>query len=109
MTEQAELEIKIDESDLDEDRFISIWNIANATMEGDAVQARSLASKFIGFLCKHRFAYVVVSPTDAKYLDEWFERDNKLLYDWKPESDKVDVITQHAYVAYDAFFAAAAR
>lgn len=103
MPEQTELEIKIDESDLDEDRFISIWNIASATMDGDSVMARSLASKFVGFLCKHRFAYVVVSPTDAKYLDEWYERDNKLLYDWKPESDKVDVITQHAHVAYDAF------
>lgn len=103
MTDQAELSIKIDETDLDEARFISIWNIANATMEGDSVQARLLASKLIGFLCKYRFEYVAVSPTDAKYLDEWFERDNKLLHDWTPESDKVDVITQHAHVSYDAF------
>jgi hypothetical protein len=102
-TEQAEFNIKIDESDLDEDRFISIWNIASTTMDGEADQARMLASKFIGFLCKHRFAYVVVSPTDATYLDEWYERDNKLLNDWSAESDKVDVITQHAHVSYDAF------
>ena len=102
-TEQAELTIKIDDNDLDEERFISIWNIAQATMDGDAVQARALASKWIGFLCKHRFAHVVVTPTDAKYLDDWYERDNALLHDWKPESDKVDVITQHASVPYEPF------
>ena len=102
-TEQADFHIKIDDSDLDEDRFISIWNVASATMDGDPIQTRFLASKLIGFLCKQRFGYVVVTPTDAKYLDEWYERDNSLINDWSPESDKVDVITQHAHVAYDAF------
>ncbi len=102
-TEQADYTIKIDEKDLDKERFISIWNVANATMDGDTVQARLLASKWIGFLCKHRFEYIVVSPTDAKYLDEWYERDNSLLNDWKPESEKVDVIAQHACVPYEPF------
>ena len=102
-TEQAGCTIKIDENDLDEDRFISIWNVALATMDGDAVQARVLASKWIGFLCKHRFEHVVVSPTDAKYLDDWYERDNSLLNDWKAESDKVEVLTQHACVQYESF------
>ena len=103
-TEQAdELEIKIDTNDLDSEQFISIWNVANATMEGDTTKARLLASKFLGFLCKQRFGYVSVSPGDAKYLDEWYERDNALLNDWKADSDKVDVIAQHAHVPHDLF------
>lgn len=103
-TEQAdELEIKIDTNDLDEEQFISIWNVASATMDGDAPKARLLASKFLGFLCKQKFAFVVISPSDAKYLDEWYERDNSLLNDWKPESDKVDVVAQHALVPHDVF------
>lgn len=101
--EQEELEIKIDTNDLDDEQFISIWNVAAATMNGDAPQARLLASKFLGFLCKERFAYVIVSPSDAKYLDEWYERDNSLLNDWKPESDKVDVVAQHALVPHQVF------
>ena len=102
-TEQAEFSIKVEDSNLDENGFASIWNIASATMDGDSVQARALASRFIGFLCKHRCDFLIVSPSDAKYLDEWYERDNALLNDWKPESDKVDVITQHAHVPYDFF------
>lgn len=102
-TEQAEFTVKIDEKHLDADRFISIWDIANTTMDGDTTQARLLASKWLGFLCKHRYEHVVVSATDAKYLDEWYERDNKLLNDWKPESDKVDVVAQHACVPYESF------
>ena len=100
-TDLANLELKVDPSDFDEDQFVSIWNLASSTMEGDSVQARVLASRILGFLCKHRCGLLTVSPTDAKYLDEWFERDNTLLYDWKPESDKVDVLTQHAHVPFD--------
>lgn len=102
-TEQEELNVRVDEGNLDESGFSSIWNIASATMEGDAAATRELASKFIGFLCKHRCGYVIVTPSDAKYLDEWYERENALLNDWKPESDKVDVITQHAHVPFDLF------
>lgn len=102
-TEQADFDIKVDDSHLDENGFVSIWNVATATVEGDSTLARMMASKFIGFLCKHRCDFVIVSPSDAKYLDEWYERDNALLNDWKPESDKVDVITQHANVPYKAF------
>lgn len=102
-TEQAELSIKVAPEDLDENEFASLWNIANATMDGEPMQARMLASKFIGFLCKQRCDFVIVSPSDAKYLDEWYERDNTLLNDWSAESDKVDVITQHAYVHYQSF------
>ena len=102
-TEQAEFSIKVDEKHLDEDGFASIWNIAHSTMEGDAAQTRMLAGKFIGFLCKHRSDLVIVSAVDGNYLDEWYERDNALLNDWKPESDKVDVITQHAFVPFSFF------
>lgn len=103
VTEPADFTLKVDDSNLDENGFASIWNVAMATVEGDSTMARTMASKMIGFLCKHRCDFVIVSPSDAKYLDEWYERDNSLLNDWKPESDKVDVITQHAHVPYKAF------
>ena len=99
----TKLEITVEPSDVDEHQFSSVWNIASATMGGDATQARFLASKFLGFMCKHRFNFVIASPTDAKYLDEWFERDTSLLYNWKPESESVDVVAQHAYVPFDTF------
>ena len=95
------LEFTAEPADVDEDQFVSLWNLASSTMGGDATQARFLASKILGFLCKHRCALLTVSATDAKYLDEWFERDNALLYDWKPESDKVDVLSQHVHVPLD--------
>jgi len=97
------LQIMVEPSTVDEDQFVSIWNSASASMNGDTTNARMLASKFLGFLCKQRCDFVVASPTDAKYLDDWYERDNSLLNDWKPESDKVDVLAQHAQVPFDAF------
>ena len=96
-----ELEITVEPTDVDEDQFVSIWNVAASTMGRDAIQSRMLASKLLGFLCKHRCGFLVATPSDAKYLDEWFERDNSLLYDWSPESDKVDVVAQHAQVPFD--------
>jgi hypothetical protein len=84
--------------DLDSDGFISLWNLASASVGRDPKQARHLASKLLGFLCNKRCSFVVTSTTDADYLDEWFERDNRLLYDWSPESERVDVMAQHAYV-----------
>ena len=45
----AELEITVEEGDLDEDQFASVWNIASSTMKGDQEQTRLLASKLIGF------------------------------------------------------------
>ena len=99
----ANLDITSRPADADENQFVSIWNVAASTTGGDATQTRCLASKFLGFLCKHRCGFLSVSPTDAKYLDDWFERDNSLLYDWKPESDKVDVLAQHVHVPFDLF------
>jgi hypothetical protein len=99
----ANLEFTAEPHDVDEDQFVSIWNVAASTMDGDVAQARALASRFLGFLCKHRCPLLAVSPSDAKYLDEWFERNNSLLYDWKPESEKVDVVTQHVHVPFDLF------
>ena len=99
----TEIEFTVKPADLDEDQFVSLWNIAAATMGDDAANTRMLASKLLGFLCKHRCGLLATSPTDAKYLDEWFERDNSLLYDWKPESDKVDVVAQHVQVPFDLF------
>jgi hypothetical protein len=97
------LEIRVEPADVDEDRFVSIWNVASATTDKDANLARHLASKFLGFLCKHRCDFVIASPTDAKYLDDWYERDNSLLNDWSPESDRVDVVAQHLHVPFEPF------
>ena len=99
----AKLEVKVEPSDCDADGFISVWNIASTTMGGDYEQTRMLASRFLGFLCKHACPFVIVSQTDATYLDEWFERDKSLLYDWKAESEKVDVLAQHAHVPFESF------
>ena len=63
---------------------------------------RALAAKLLGFLCQKGCDFVVVSTTDAEYLDAWFERDSKLLYDWQPDSEKVDVLSQHAEVPFEA-------
>lgn len=93
-------ELKVNEADLDEDKFVSIWNVASATMDGDQEQTRLLAGKLLGFLCKQRCEFVLTSPTDAKYLDEQFESDTGLLYNWKPESEKVDILAQHALVPF---------
>ncbi|MCA9215643.1 MAG: hypothetical protein KDB27_21405 [Planctomycetales bacterium] len=101
-TELTDVEIKISADDTDKDGFVSIWNVASASMDGDTTMARVLASKIIGFLCKHRCNFVLVSQNDATYLDDWFERDKSILYDWNPDSEKVDVITQHAHVPAEA-------
>ena len=96
----TQLEIKADADSIDAEGFVSLWNVASATMGRDSNRARLLASRLLGFLCKHRCSFVMISSTDAKYLDEWFERDASLLYDWSPESEKVDVLTQHAEVPF---------
>lgn len=94
----TQLEITASPDSVDADGFVSLWNVASATMGKDSARARLLASRLLGFLCKHRCSFVMLSSTDAKYLDEWFERDASLLYDWSPESEKVDVLAQHAEV-----------
>ena len=97
------IDIKSTPSDLDEDGFISIWNIAAASSDGDLELTRALAAQFLCFLCKRDCDFVVTSTTNAEYLDAWFERDNKLLYDWNLDSEKVDVLAQHAEVPYEPF------
>jgi len=94
--------ITVNPDDLDENGFVSLWNIASASSGQDVVQARYLASKLLSFLCSTRCPFVTVSPTDVEYLDDWFEREEQLMCDWSPKSDKVDVIAQHACVPADA-------
>lgn len=96
-------EFRVADGDLDPNGFVSIWNIAAASSDGSVEATRSLAAKLLCFLCQKGCDFVVVSTTDAEYLDSWFERDNKLLFDWKPESEKVDVLSQHAEVPFEAF------
>ncbi len=83
---------------VDDDGYVSIWNFVAACADDDSSLARNLAGKILCFLCKHDCDFVVTSSTDARYLDDWFERDQALLYDWSPTSDRVDVLAQHAQV-----------
>ncbi len=99
----ANIAIVVDPESLDGDGFVSLWNVASATMNADLPRTRALASRFLGFLCKHQCSFVVTSSSDAKYLDERFERDNKLLYNWAIDSECVDVVSQHAYVPAEGF------
>lgn len=85
-------------TELDEDGYTTIWNFAAATCDDDLDMTRALSAQLLGFLCKKNCDFVVVSTTDAEYLDEWFEKDTKLLYDWNLGSEKVDVVAQHASV-----------
>jgi len=97
------LEISIRLDSIDADGFVSLWNAASDTMGADLLRTRALASRFLGFLCKHQCDFVVASSSDAKYLDERFERDNSLLYNWTVDSENVDVVTQHACVPAESF------
>ncbi|XZE54105.1 hypothetical protein SH139x_000053 [Planctomycetaceae bacterium SH139] len=97
----APVEITFLPSDVDEDGFISIWNVAATSCGNDTVAARQLAASLLCFLCKKKCDFVVTSSSNAEYLTDWFERDNKLLYDWKPESEFVDIVAQHAEVPAD--------
>lgn len=97
------VEIKVPAEDLDEDGFISVWNIASASCAGDLALTRSLAAQLMSFLCKKGCDFVVTSTTNAEYLDSQFEKDNKVLYAWKADSEMVDLISQHAEVPYKAF------
>ena len=96
------IELTVSKEDQDEDGFVSIWNVAAATMSGDQTLTRALASAIMGFLCKKECDFVVVSASGAEYLDGWFEKDNKILFQWKPEHETVDVISQHAEVPFNA-------
>lgn len=98
-----EVQIKASPEDLDEDGFVSVWNIASTSCEGDLTLTRALASSLLGFLCKKDCDFVVTSTTNAEYLDAQFEKDNKVLYAWKADSEMVDLVAQHAEVPYQAF------
>lgn len=94
----SNIAIIVDPETIDNDGFVSLWSVASATMNADLHRTRALASRFLGFLCKHSCDFVVASSSDAKYLDERFERENALLYNWSIDSENVDVVSQHAYV-----------
>jgi hypothetical protein len=84
--------------EVDDDGFATVWSIASASCEGDVEQTRALAAKLLLFLCKKKCDFIVTSSSNAEYLANWFEREKKLMYDWKPESEFVDVVSQHAEV-----------
>ncbi len=101
VVEEEPIELAVDEDDLDEHGFASVWRIAATTMGGESNMAgtREMAGRLLGFLCKKEYEYVVASSTDLEYLDGWFERDKAILYNWKgDDSGTTDAITQAAYV-----------
>lgn len=97
--------ITIAPDDLDSDGFVSIWNVASASRNGDPQAVRELASRLLLFLCKKQCDFVVTSSANAEYLDNWFEREKAVLYNWKPDSEFVDVVAQHAEVPGNALLA----
>jgi len=99
--ESAIGEIIVNPGDLDDDGFTSLWNIASASSGRETRQTRHLACKLLSFLCIKRCGFVVVSPTDAEYLDDWLEREEQLMCNWSPDNDRVDLIAQHACVPAD--------
>ncbi|WP_153557358.1 hypothetical protein [Roseimaritima sediminicola] len=101
-SDQAPQPITIPADELDADGFVSLWNVASASRDGDTPAVRELASKLLLFLCKKQCDFVVTSTANAEYLDNWFERDKNLLYNWKPDSEFVDVVAQHAEVPGNA-------
>ncbi|QDS93278.1 hypothetical protein FF011L_20400 [Roseimaritima multifibrata] len=99
------LRVSITSDDVEEDGFMTIWNIASASCDSDTARTRQLASKLLLFLCKKKCDFIVTSTANAEYLDNWFERDTAVLYNWKPDSEFVDVVAQHAEVPAKAFLA----
>lgn len=93
-----EIVLSVNKDDLDEHGFTSVWNVASSTCGGDLERTRDMAGRILGFLCKKDYEHVLVSGTDAEYLDSWFERDKAILYNWKADSETTDAITQHAQV-----------
>lgn len=94
--------VRVNQDDLDSSGFASIWNIASASRDGNVEETRAFAASLLCFLCQKECDFVVISTTDAEYLDAWFERDSTLLYNWKPDSERVDVLSQHAEVPFEA-------
>ena len=94
----TDIELVANKDDIDEAGFVSIWNVASASTDGDTARTKALASAILGFLCKKDADFVVCSQSGLEYLDGWFEKDTKILYAWKPENETLDVITQHAEV-----------
>ncbi|TWU03357.1 hypothetical protein [Neorhodopirellula pilleata] len=94
----ADIVLQYSKEDVDEHGFTSVWNIAAATCDNDTNRTRDMAGRILGFLCKKEYEHIVISSTDATYLDEWFEREKAILYNWKADSETTDAITQHAMV-----------
>jgi len=95
---EEKIVLKFNPEDCDEHGYTSVWNVASATFDGDLEKTRDMAGRILGFLCKKDYEHVVISSTDAQYLDEWFERDKAIIYNWKADSETTDAITQHAHV-----------
>ena len=93
-----EVVLSYNKDDVDEHGFTSVWNCAASTCDNDTERTRDMAGRMLGFLCKKEYEHVVVSSTDAQYLDEWFEREKAILYNWKADAETTDAITQHAMV-----------
>lgn len=92
---------KVADDHIDEEGFATVWNICADTVGTDLTQVRDVAGRVLGFLCKHNAEFVVATSNNVEYLDEKFEQDKKVLYDWKKESEMVDLFAQHVEVHFE--------
>ena len=93
--------LSIDSQKVDADGFIRLWDLAACTPTGDKrsdSETRVLAGKLLGFLCKLRYENVLVTQHAATYLQDRFERNEQVLYNWSPETDNIDLVAQHIEV-----------
>ena len=95
---------------LDDNQLITIWDIARCSLPESAVPPgalpsemrvhdlwRMLSARMLGTLCKFRYAFAIVTESDAGYLDEAVERDAKTL-DWTEKNEKVDLVASYLRV-----------
>lgn len=93
--------VGVDAEKLDADGFIRLWDLAACRPTGERrsdAETRELAARLLGFLCKLRYENVLVTQHAANYLQDRFERNDSVLYDWSTSNDNVDLICQHIEV-----------
>jgi hypothetical protein len=97
---QADL-VGVDSQKVDADGFIKLWDLAACKGDGEKRsddETRELAGKLLGFLCKLRYENVLVTQHAANYLQDRFERNEGVLFNWSPDTDNIDLIAQHIEV-----------
>jgi hypothetical protein len=98
--------IRIDETLLDEEGYMTLWQFAEGRqteMIGSPKkdqETRALASRVLNFMCLHDYDDVEISPVHFQFIRSRFspDRSKHILYRWSVGSRFVDVIAQHIRV-----------